>query len=68
MVTYEISVLTILGRVLAGFRLCNYNDLKQQANSLNNNTVPRAYLIDKYPELINKAFNNCITKEPKDAW
>lgn len=47
-----------------GYR--NYHDLMRQANSLNSNAVPRACLIDKYSELINKAFDGCITKEPKD--
>ena len=47
-----------------GYR--NYHDLMQQANLLNSNAVPRACLIDKYSELINKAFDGCITKEPKD--
>tara|TARA_R110000751_G_scaffold307906_1_gene434715 strand:- start:268 stop:945 length:678 start_codon:yes stop_codon:yes gene_type:complete len=47
-----------------GYR--NYHDLMQQVNSLNNSADPRACLIDKYSELINKAFDGCITKEPKD--
>ena len=47
-----------------GYR--DYHDLMQQADSLNNSAASRTCLIDKYPELINKAFNNCITKEPKD--
>lgn len=47
-----------------GYR--DYHDLKQQADSLNNSAASRTCLIDKYPELINKAFDGCITKEPKD--
>ncbi|GGF13983.1 hypothetical protein NQU96_05640 [Pseudoalteromonas elyakovii] len=47
-----------------GYR--DYHDLMQQANSLNNSVASRTCLIDKYPDLVNKAFNNCITKEPKE--